>query len=257
MRIGPGWGHCRCGREAPGIGRAGTGSWEALRRRNGEEQDRRWRALSVQGAQAVWTAALLVLATRTAPAWSGTCRRPADHGGVGPQIGVGEQVLCGGFGNAPVLQERGRVGEVTGGLCDGLPVCHDLTRPAWLAVGRPGWPGRRTDRTSAHDAAVVVRVSDADGRSSPWVLRWPAVKAGEEVQAERMVAWVVAPRRARTSSSWMSGATAPACWAFASSRPMLSRRGCIESVMFSSSPLWASSSTTVRVAAACSTRLVK
>ena len=44
---------------------------------------------SVQAAQAVWAAAQLVLAARAAPAWTGTWRWPAKHGGLGPQVRIG------------------------------------------------------------------------------------------------------------------------------------------------------------------------
>jgi hypothetical protein len=49
--------------------------------------------LSVQAAQAVGAAALLVLASRAAPAGCGSCRWPVDQGRLGPHIRIGGQIV--------------------------------------------------------------------------------------------------------------------------------------------------------------------
>jgi hypothetical protein len=142
--------------------------------------------LSVQAAQAVSAAALLVLASRAAPTRCGTCRWPVDHGWLGPHIRVGTQILLGRVDDPPVLQERLEAWDVAGELAHRVPVSGDKRAVplGLLPMLVPGSPHLSRQARPPGDQLLVLSLGPEDRQRRRGVL----VGA---VPSEGAPAWVV------------------------------------------------------------------
>src|SRR5215470_13579581 len=114
-------------------------------------------------------AALLVLTTRAAPAWSRSIRRPGHHrGGDVAQIRVAQQVLLARRSDAATGEERLEIAQIRGDLVDAQPFpLNERAVPLDLyAVLIPGGTQPVNELWPSGEHGAVLRLGPEDREGS-------------------------------------------------------------------------------------------